>query len=257
MNISRFIWNVFALGCVLFLLTPLAIVVLFSFSEDRAIAFPIDDFGFHWWRVLFDNNAFWPSVQRSMIVVSIVGVVSTVIGTLAAFSLSRLRQEVAGRCMATLTLPLMLPPLVLGIMLLSFFSQNGITLGLQTVVLAHLVFTQPLVILIVYAGLVGFDHDMVSAARDLGATPSRAFRTITLPVLRPSIIGAALVAMAISLDDFIVTFFTIGGGNTLPTFLWGMLRKGVSPQLNIVSLFLMGMTIGISVIAMRVTRYRG
>ena len=256
MKISQFAWNVFAIGCTLFLLTPLAIVVLFSFSEDRAIAFPINDFGFHWWRVLFDNKAFWSSARRSLIIVSIVGVVSTVIGTLAAFSLSRLRQDVAGRCMATLTLPLMLPPLVLGIMLLSFFSQSGVTLGLQTVALAHVVFTQPLVILIVYASLVGFDREMVHAARDLGATPARAFRTVTLPVLRPSIIGAALVAMAISLDDFIVTFFTIGGGNTLPTFLWGMLRKGVSPQLNIVSLILMGMTIGISVIAMWVTRYR-
>ena len=171
MRISRFIWHAFALGCVLFLLMPLAIVVLFSFSEDRAIALPINDFGFHWWRVLFDNNAFWPSAQRSLIVVSIVGVVSTVIGTLATFSLSRLRQEVAGRCMATLTLPLMLPPLVLGIMLLSFFTQNGITLGLKTVILAHLVFTQPLVILIVYAGLVGFDHDMVDAARVLEQRP--------------------------------------------------------------------------------------
>ena len=254
---SRLVWSVFAAGCLLFMLTPLVILVLFSFSEDRAIAFPIGEFGLHWWRVLFDNNAFWPSARHSVIVVSVVGAVSTVIGTLSAFALARLQPAFAGKCMAALTLPLMVPPLVLGIMLLSFFSRNGIPLGLNTVILAHLVFTQPLVILIVYAGLIGFDYEMVSAARDLGATPARAFRTVTLPVLRPSIIGAALVAMAISLDDFIVTFFTIGGGNTLPTFLWGMLRKGVSPQLNIVSSILMGVTIAISVIALRVTRYRG
>ena len=254
---SRLVWSVFAAVCLLFMLTPLVILVLFSFSEDRAIAFPISDFGLRWWRVLFDNNAFWPSARHSVIVVSVVGAVSTVIGTLAAFALARLQPVFAGKCMATLTLPLMVPPLVLGIMLLSFFTQSGIPLGLNTVILAHLVFTQPLVILIVYASLMGFDYEMVSAARDLGATPALAFRTVTLPVLRPSIIGAALVAMAISLDDFIVTFFTIGGGNTLPTFLWGMLRKGVSPQLNIVSSILMGVTIGISVIALRVTRYRG
>ena len=257
MTVSKYLWRLFAIACLVFMLMPLAIVVLFSFSEDRAIAFPISNFGLRWWVVLFANNAFWPSVARSLVVVSAVGAVSSVVGTLAAFALSRMEPALAGRCMATLTLPLMLPPLVLGIMLLSFFTQSGIALGLHTVILGHVVFTQPLVILIVYASLVGFDHEMVSAARDLGATPSRAFRTVTLPVLRPSIIGATLVAMAISLDDFIVTFFTIGGGNTLPTFLWGMLRKGVSPQLNIVSLILMGMTIGISLVAMRMTRYRG
>ena len=254
---ARIVWGIFGIGCLIFMLAPLAILVLFSFSEDRAIAFPITEFGFRWWRELFDNNAFWPSARHSLVVVSVVGAVSTVIGTLAAFALARMPPAWSGKCIATLTLPLMVPPLVLGIMLLSFFSRSGMPLGLNTVILAHLVFTQPLVILIVYASLVGFDHDMVSAARDLGATPARAFRTVTLPVLRPSIIGASLVAMAISLDDFIVTFFTIGGGNTLPTFLWGMLRKGVSPQLNIVSSLLMAVTIGISVIALRVTRYRG
>jgi len=255
--VSRIAWTAFIVGCCLFLVSPLVILVVFCFSEDRAISFPIDRFGFRWWHELFANQAFWPSARNSLIVVSVTGAVSTVIGTMAAFALSRMRSPGDGIWLGLLTLPVMLPPLVLGVALLSFFSRAGVPLGLETVILAHLVFTQPFVILIVHAAMVGFDHATVASARDLGAGPLYAFRTVTLPIVQPSIIGAALVAMAISLDDFIVTFFTIGGGNTLPTFLWGMLRKGVNPQLNIVALILMSVTITISILAIRLTRYRG
>jgi spermidine/putrescine transport system permease protein len=130
-------------------------------------------------------------------------------------------------------------------------------LGLPMVILGHLVFTQPFVILIVYARISKFDQAIVNSARDLGASPLKAYFTVTLPNMRPTIIGAALVAMGISLDDFIITFFTIGGGNTLPTFIWGMLRKGVDPSINVVALILMTLTIGVALIALRVTRYRG
>jgi spermidine/putrescine transport system permease protein len=255
--IAKVMWTAFIAFCCVFLVSPLIILAIFCFSEDRAIAFPINEFGFKWWGALFSNPTFWPSARNSMVVVAITGVVSTVIGTLAAFALARMASARAGIWMALLTLPVMLPPLVLGVALLSFFSRTGIPLGLDTVILAHILFTQPFVILIVHASMAGFDYAAVASARDLGASPFYAFRTVTLPIVRPSIIGAALVAMAISLDDFIITFFTIGGGNTLPTFLWGMLRKGVTPQLNIVAMMLMSITIAISIIAMRLTRYRG
>ena len=123
--------------------------------------------------------------------------------------------------------------------------------------LGHLVFTQPFGILIVYARMSKFDHAIGNSARDLGASPLRAYFSVTLPIIRPTIIGAALVAMALSLDDFIITFFTIGGGNTLPTLIWGMLRQGVDPSINVVALILMTLTIGVSIIALRITRYRG
>jgi spermidine/putrescine transport system permease protein len=158
---------------------------------------------------------------------------------------------------AALTLPVMLPPLVLAVALSNYYSSLGLPFGLPTVILGHLVFTQPFVILIVHARLVGFDYRIINSARDLGASPLRAFFTITLPVIRPTVIGAALVAMALSLDDFILTFFTIGGGSTLPVYMWGLMRKGVNPQINVASLVLISMTIGASLLAIRATRYRG
>ena len=151
----------------------------------------------------------------------------------------------------------MLPPLVLGVALLSYFSFVEFRLGLPSVILSHLVFTQPFVILIVMARMLGFDYSVVTSARDLGASPLKAFLTVTLPIIRPTIIGAGMVAMALSIDDFIITFFTIGGGNTLPTLLWGMLRMGVDPSINIVATIIMTLTISVSLIALRVTRYRG
>jgi spermidine/putrescine transport system permease protein len=196
-------------------------------------------------------------LQNSAIVTGTVGIVTTTVGTMAAFALARLRPGIAGIGMAAFTLPVMLPPLVLGITLLSFFSGMDARMGLQTVILAHLVFTQPFVILIVHARMANFDYAVVNSARDLGASPYKVFVTVTLPLIRPTIIGAAMIAMALSLDDFIVTFFTIGGGNTLPTFLWGMLRKGANPQINIVGFLLMTTTICASIIALRATRYRG
>src|SRR5690606_31382345 len=137
-----------------------------------------------------------------------------------------------------LSIPVMLPPLVLAVALSNYYATVGIRLGLGPVIAGHLVFTQPFVILIVHARLAGFDHAIVRSARDLGASPFRAFMTVTLPVVRPTIVGAALVAMALSLDDFVLTFFTIGGGGTLPVYLWGLMRKGVNPQINVASLIL-------------------
>ena len=91
-------------------------------------------------------------------------------------------------------------------------------------ILSHLLFTQPFVVIVVYARMLSFDWRVVESARDLGASPLRAFVTVTLPIIQPTVIGAALIAVALSIDDFVITFFTIGGGNTLPTFVWGMIR---------------------------------
>ena len=175
---------------------------------------------------------------------------------MAASALVRMRDRAASVSIILLTMPVMLPPLVLALALLSYFTSVGAGLGLPMVILGHLVFTQPFVILIVYARMSKFDLAIVNSARDLGASSLKAYFTVTLPIIRPTIIGAALVAMALSLDDFIITFFTIGGGNTLPTFIWGMLRKGVDPSINVVALILMSLTIAVSIIALRVTRYR-
>ena len=159
--------------------------------------------------------------------------------------------------MFAIAAPVMVPPLVVGLALMVFYVTLGLKLSVFTVILSHLVFTQPFVILIVHARMVGFDYVAVESARDLGASPLRAFFTVTLPIVRSTIIGAAFIAMALSLDDFIITFFTIAGGNTLPTFIWGMIRTQTDPTINAIATLLVSLTVVSSLIAMAVTRYRG
>ena len=110
---------------------------------------------------------------------------------------------------------------------------------------------------IVHARLANFDYRIVESARDLGASPFGAFLTVTLPIIRPIVIGAALIAMALSIDDFVITFFTIGSGNTLPTLVWGMIRTGLTPMVNAIGTLILLLTLGSSLVALRLTRYRG
>ncbi len=255
-DVPTILWRIFAAMAAIFMLSPLFILILFCFSERSLVMFPITGMTLDWFAELFARKGFWIAFENSLIVTGTVGIVSTTVGTMAALALARMQPRVAGVLMLLLTLPVMLPPLVLGVALLTYYSNVGIKLGLQSVILSHLVFTQPFVILIVYARMVGFDYAIVNSARDLGASPLKAFFTVTLPIVRPTIIGAGMVGMALSVDDFIITFFTIGGGNTLPTFLWGMLRYGVNPSINIVATIIMTLTITVSLVALRVTRYR-
>jgi spermidine/putrescine transport system permease protein len=111
--------------------------------------------------------------------------------------------------------------------------------------------------MVVYARMASFDYRVVESARDLGASAWTAFRTVTMPLIRPTLVGAALLAVALSLDDFVITFFTIGSGNTLPTLLWGMIRTGLTPVVNAIGTLIILLTLGSTALALRLTRYRG
>jgi len=176
---------------------------------------------------------------------------------MAALGLACLPARRAQLAMAVLALPLMLPPLFIAVMLLVWYLFLQLPLGLSTVVLSHLLFTLPFVVIVVYARLSSFDFRTVEAARDLGASPLRAFLDITLPVIRPMVIGAALMAIALSIDDFILTSFTIGGGNTLPILVMSTLRRSVTPMTNAIGTMLIGLSIASTLTALYLTRYRG
>lgn len=255
---NKIAWNLFAVATVFFMLSPMVVLVVFAFNESPLLSFPMTGFSLRWVEAVISRPEFVIALRNSLIVTGAVGLASTVIGTMTAMGLKYLRVSLSSAIMSVLTLPIMVPPLMLGVMFLSYYRQwLDLRLGLDTVILSHLVFTQPFVVLIVNARMASFDFAAVESARDLGASSLRAFFTITLPIIRSSILGAALIAMALSLDDFLVTFFTIGGGNTLPTFMWGMLRKGVDPSINVVAVLAMLLSIGVSLIGFRVTRYRG
>lgn len=256
-GVATHVWRIVGALYVVFLLTPLLLVVLFSFTSGGMANFPIDALSLRWWDAMLGHRGFPGAFRNSLIVGLTVGVVSAVVGTMAAMGLSRLPARRASVAMAALCLPLMLPPLVLAVALLSFYVSVGLTLSLGTVILSHLLFTLPFVVLVVYARMRTFDYRVVESARDLGASPLRAFATVTLPVIRPTVIGAALIAVALSVDDFIITFFTIGGGNTLPTFVWGMIRTALTPAANAIGTLIILLTVGSTLLALWLTRYRG
>lgn len=256
-GLAKWTWGAVAAVLVVFLLAPILLLVLFAFTSRGIAAFPMDGFSLRWWREMIDHPQFGIAFENSMIIALSVGVISAVVGTMAAIGLAALPQRRASLYMGVLTLPVMLPGLVLAVALLSFFVGLGLKLGLATVIISHVLFTQPFVILIVHARMANFDYRVVESARDLGASPVRAFLTVTLPIIRPIVIGAALIAMALSIDDYIIASFTIGSGNTLPTLVWGMIRTGLTPSVNAIGTLILILTIGSSLIALRLTRYRG
>ena len=257
-RMSNIAWRVFAALIAAFLAAPLVLVILFSFNQSALTSLPITGFTLDWYRKLFALGSFWPALSNSLIVAICVALLSVVFGTSAALALNRLSPRVAGILVGLVSIPMMLPALIIGVALMSYFVRTlGMPLGLPTVVIGHLVIAQPFVILIVLSRLATFDWAVVDSARDLGASPLRAFFTVTLPIIRPTIIGAALIALSISLDDFVITFFTIGGGNTLPTLVWGMVRTSLDPTINAIATLLIVISVGSTVLALRVSSYRG
>jgi spermidine/putrescine transport system permease protein len=251
-------WAVFAMLIALYLLLPLVLVVLFSFNTSALTSLPLTGLTLAWYGRLNAVEYFWPALYNSLIIGLCVCSISVASGTLAALALARLARPRAERLIAVLSLPMMLPALVIGIALLSYFVRLlTIRLGLGTVILGQLVVVQPFVIAILYARLQTFDWSIVDSARDLGASPRRAFFTVTLPVIQPTIIGAGLIALAVSLDDFVITFFTIGSGNTLPTMVWGLVRTSLDPTINALATLLIAFSIGSTALALRFSRYRG
>jgi spermidine/putrescine transport system permease protein len=258
MRRTDLLWRGLGVVFMVFMLTPLLLLVLFAFTDGGLAAFPIDRLSLRWWRAMIADPEFLPALENSLIVAVAVGAIAAVVGTMAALGLARMSPARAQATAAVLCLPLMLPPLLLALSLLTFYTRAvGIPLTLATVIMGHLLFALPFVVLVVYARLRNFDFHLVECARDLGASPWQAFFTVTLPIIRPTVVGAALIAVSLSIDDFIITNFTIGGGVTLPTFVWGMIRTSLTPAANAVGTLILVMTVGTTLLALRLTRYRG
>jgi spermidine/putrescine transport system permease protein len=251
------IWRAVIFLFLLFLLGPIALVVLFSFGSNALIGFPMGGLTLDWYAGLLRDTGFYPAFWTSVAVALATAVCATITGTLAAMGLLRLAPSVARSVLATLSMPVLLPPLVVAIAIVVLFVRGiGVGLGIPVVILGHILITQPFVILIVMARLARFDQSAVEAARDLGASRWQAFRLVTLPQIASTLVGAALVSAAISLDDFIIASFTIGGGNTLSTFVWGKMRTTLDPSINAIATTLLVMTVGLSGLALRLSRYR-
>ncbi|MBN9887093.1 ABC transporter permease [Salipiger abyssi] len=246
----------FTAAVLLFLTVPLVLCMLFAFTTGNASSLPVPGLGLRWFRALDANPQFWAALSVTAQVTVGCALASTLTGLLAAIGMTRMSTARAMSWLVVLSLPLMLPPLVLGLALLTFFTSVGLKPGVTATILAHLVFTLPFVTGVLYARLSTMDRAPVDAARDLGQSPFGAFRDVTLPALGPTLIGAMLIAMALSLDDFVITFFTTSR-NTLSTLIWGMMRQSITPEINAIGTSIIAFSLSVTVIALRLTRYRG
>jgi len=251
------IWRAIVGLFLVFMLGPILLVVLFSFGANALIGFPMGGFTFDWYLKLMSDTGFHAAFWTSLIVAISTAILSTITGALAAMGLIKATPASARAFLATLSLPVLLPPLVIAIAIVVLFVRGlGVGLGIPVVILGHVLVTQPFVILVVMARLARFDQSAVDAARDLGATRWQAFRLITLPQIATALVGAGLISASISLDDFIIASFTIGGGNTISTFVWGKLRTTLDPSINAIASVLLLLTVSFAALALRLSRYR-
>lgn len=258
MRKGRAMWAAVIGLFLVFLLGPIALVVLFSFGSNALIGFPMGELTLDWYARLARDTGFHSAMATSVTVAAAAAVLATATGTCAALALDRMAPTLARAIVASLSPPVVLPPLVVAIGIVVLFVRGlGLGLGIPVVVLAHVLVTQPFVIFIVMSRLQSFDWASVDAARDLGASPWQAFRLVTLPQIRSALVGSGLIVAAISLDDFIIASFTLGGGNTVSTFVWGKLRTTLDPSINAIATILLLATAGSAALALRLTRYRG
>tara|TARA_B100002003_G_scaffold73385_1_gene68442 strand:+ start:905 stop:1708 length:804 start_codon:yes stop_codon:yes gene_type:complete len=224
----------------LFLYAPVILMATFSFNQSKTGNLPFTGFTLHWYRDLFQDYLVIDAFKNSLSVATSVAFLSTAIGTAAAFPLVRSQFKIKETLRIVFILPMMLPSLLIGVGLLIFFSSAlGISLSLWTVMIGHVILTTPFVILVVTARLLDFDHTLEWAAADLGASPMQIFRLVTLPIILPGVIAGALFAFTLSLDEFVITLFTIGPESTLPMYIFSQVKFGVTPKVNALLTLLM------------------
>jgi spermidine/putrescine transport system permease protein len=227
-----------------FLFLPIVVLVVFSFNKARS-GTDWTGFSTRWYRALLHNDDVKAAFRNTLKVAFAATFVSTIIGTLAAFALTRFKFRGRSGYSTLVFVSLVMPEVVMGISMLVFFRRVlNIDLSIWTVILAHITFCIAFVIVVVKARLSAFDNRLIEAAQDLGATPVQAFLRIVLPLAFPGIIAGALLAFTISLDDVVITHFTSGpGSTTLPLYIFGQLRFGVSPSINALSTFVLAFSL--------------
>jgi putrescine transport system permease protein len=237
-----------------FLYIPIISVVVYSFNESRLVTV-WSGFSLKWWRALPDNQDMISAALASLQVAVVSATVAVVLGTFAGVALARHRRF-RGRTLFTglITAPLVMPEVIMGIsmLLLFVFLQQLIgwpERGFTTVAIAHITFTMAYVAVIVQSRLVTFDHALEEAAQDLGAPPAKVFFVITLPIIAPALVSGWLLSLTLSLDDLVITQFTTGPDyTTLPMVVYSSVRRGVSPEINVLASIIVGIvTVGIVV----------
>jgi len=218
-----------------FIYAPILILIVFSFNTQK-LNIRWEGFTFHWYEVLFKDGQVLLATKNTVIIAIISTVVATIIGTMAALAMQRYRFPFYNTSETLMYIPIVIPEVVMGISLLVFFVMIKFTLGITTIILSHIAFNVPFVTLVVRARLHGYDRAIDEASMDLGANEITTFRRVTLPTIMPGVLSGAMLALTLSLDDYVITYFTAGpGSTTLPLRVYSMVRFIVTPEINALS----------------------
>ncbi len=257
-SLTRGALRLWCLLLIVFLWLPIVFLVLFSFEASKTVGFPIPGLTLDWYGELPSNGPLVSAVANSISVALLTAFIGSIVGTMAAFVLVRGGLRFPNGARIVVTLPIMFPGVLIGMGLLIFLAGIlKIRLGLGTVVAGHLVLTVPFVVLIVAARLQDFDRRLEWAAADLGASPARTLRHILLPLISPAILAGALLSITLSIDEFVVTFFTVGPQLTLPIYIYTQVKIGVTPEVNAVAtLMLIGTVILLGAVALAASQGR-
>ena len=236
-------WTVFFF---VFLYLPIIVLIFYSFNSNRMVM-NWGGFGIDWYIKAFQNDAIQKAVWNSLIVATVATVFATAIATIGALVLARggnFRGKTAS--LGLITLPLMVPEIVTAVAVLIFFSAISLNWGLGNVIIAHITFCIPFAFMPIRARLEGMDTSLEQAARDLYASEWETFRFVTVPLLMPGIVAGSMLSFVISMDDFIITLMVGGAGSTtLPVYIYSMIRRGLTPEINAVSTVLLFFSVAI------------
>lgn len=240
-------WTVLVLG---YLYLPILFLVLFSFSDSNVVGFPIKGLTLKWYQGLPENAPLLGAIWQSVTTAATVALLATIVGVMAAFPLVRSGMRFPNIARILFTMPIMMPGLIIGIGILVFLASFlHVQLSQLTVIAGHLVLTMPFVILIVSARLSGFDRKLEWAAADLGANSRQVLRLIVLPLIFPAVLGGALISVTLSIDEFVVTFWTVGPKLTLPIYIYTQIKFGVTPEVNAVATLVLFFSLSVLAIA--------
>jgi spermidine/putrescine transport system permease protein len=236
--------NIVAGLVVVYLLIPIAVIFIFSFNDPSGrYNYTWVGFTFEHWAHAFSREELTEALLTSLKLAVLATVISTIIGTMMALAL--VRHQFFGRRAANflIVIPMATPEVVMGSALLSFFLLWGAPLGFQTLLIAHVMFCISFVVVVVRSRLIGFDRSLEEAARDLGADSFTTFRLVTLPLIMPGIFGGAMLAFALSIDDFVISNFNSGTTVTFPLYIFGAAQRGIPVEVNVIAMMLFAVTV--------------
>jgi len=256
--VRRHVLTVYAVLAFTYLLLPIAVVIAFSFND------PAGRFNYTWQGFTLDHWRNWDGVpgltgamSLSLQIAALSSLVATTLGTLIALALVRYGFRGRSATNFLIFLPMAAPEIVLGASLLTLFLTLQFATGFLTILIAHIMFNISFVVVTVKARLVGFDRHLEEAAMDLGANEWTTFRKVTLPLIAPAILAGALLTFALSVDDFVITYFNSGSEVTFPLFVWGAARVGAPPQVNVIGTMIFVVALGLMLVNILLQRRKG